>query len=41
MQITNNTVKYEVFLKQYLHAILDISESLKTNGGRLSVILIT
>ena len=25
MQMTNNTVQYEVFVKQYLHAILDIS----------------
>ena len=28
MKMTNKSVKYEVFVKQYLHAILDISEFL-------------
>ena len=29
MQMTNNTVKYEVFVKRYLSAILDISAEVR------------
>ena len=37
MKMSNNQVKHEVFVKQYLRSILDISESVRNSGVEVSI----
>ena len=38
--MTNNSVKYEVLVKQYLPAFLGISGCLKKHGGKFRIIVL-